>query len=113
LIPGLDLKTGELSEQHEKGVHTTTFAEMHELPRRGFIIDTPGIREFGIIDFNRQEVSHFFPEIFKYRLNCKINNCLHVNEKDCAVMEALEGGMIAVSRYESYLSILNNEDVHR
>jgi ribosome biogenesis GTPase len=113
LIPGLDLKTAEISEQHETGVHTTTFAEMHELPRRGFIIDTPGIREFGTIDFNKHEVSHFFPDIFKYGRNCKFNNCLHVNEKDCAVIEAIEDGLIALSRFQSYLSILGNEDIYR
>jgi ribosome biogenesis GTPase len=113
LIPGLDLKTAEISEQHETGVHTTTFAEMHELPRRGFIIDTPCIREFGTIDFNKHEVSHFFPDIFKYGRNCKFNNCLHVNEKDCAVIEAIEDGLIALSRFQSYLSILGNEDIYR
>src|SRR6185295_15110980 len=74
LIPGLNLKTASISEQHAKGKHTTTFAEMHELPGRGFIIDTPGIREFGTIDFDRFEVSHFFPEIFKTARNCRFSN---------------------------------------
>jgi len=113
LIPGLNLRTAKISTQHSTGKHTTTFAEMHELPFGGIIIDTPGIREFGTIDFNKFEVSHFFPDIFKVASNCKFNNCLHVNEKDCAVMRALEKGDIALSRYESYLSILGNEDIFR
>lgn len=113
LIPGLDLKTSQISEYHLKGTHTTTFAEMHRLPEGGFIIDTPGIREFGIIDFDRFEVSHFFPEIFKIGRNCKFNNCLHFNETTCAVLDAVESGEIALSRYESYVSILHNEDTFR
>jgi len=113
LIPGLDLKTSTLSTQHEKGIHTTTFAEMHVLPGGGFIIDTPGIREFGIIDFNRNEVSHYFPEIFKVSKDCRFNNCLHLNENDCAVKVAVEEGRIAGSRYENYLSILENRDIFR
>lgn len=113
LIPGLNLKTSAISEQHLKGTHTTTFAEMHELPDGGYIIDTPGIREFGTIDFNTNEVSHFFPEIFKTGRSCRFNNCLHTNEKDCAVKEAVKAGTIAMSRYESYLSILSNQDIFR
>jgi ribosome biogenesis GTPase len=110
LIPGLNLKVSKISVQHQKGTHTTTFAEMHELPFAGFIIDTPGIREFGTIDFDKFEVSHFFPEIFEKGRKCKYNNCLHVNEADCAVQSAVEAGEIALSRFESYLSILSNED---
>jgi ribosome biogenesis GTPase / thiamine phosphate phosphatase len=110
LIPGLDLKVSAISVQHQKGTHTTTFAEMHELPIGGFIIDTPGIREFGTIDFDKFEVSHFFPEIFKTGRKCKFNNCLHTSESNCAVLDAVEAGDIALSRYESYISILNNED---
>ena len=113
LIPGLNLKTSEISGYHLKGTHTTTFAEMHHLPEGGFIIDTPGIREFGIIDFDRKEVSHFFPEIFKKGRNCKFNNCLHVNETKCAVLDAVGNGEISLSRYESYVSILDNEDSFR
>ena len=113
LIPGLNLKTSAISEQHLKGTHTTTFAEMHELPAGGYIIDTPGIREFGTIDFNTNEVSHFFPEIFKTGRSCRFNNCLHTNEKDCAVKEAVKARTIAMSRYESYLSILSNQDIFR
>lgn len=113
LIPGLNLKTSSISEQHLKGTHTTTFAEMHEIPGGGFIIDTPGIREFGVIDFDKYEVSHFLPEIFKTGRSCQYNNCLHTNEKNCAVKDAVRSGMIAVSRYESYLSILSNQDIFR
>jgi ribosome biogenesis GTPase / thiamine phosphate phosphatase len=110
LVPGLNLKISKISYQHQKGTHTTTFAEMHELPFGGFIIDTPGIREFGTIDFDKFEVSHFFPEIFNISRNCKYNNCLHVNEADCAVLDSVKSGEIALSRYQSYVSILNNED---
>ncbi len=113
LIPGLNLKTSSISEQHLKGTHTTTFAEMHEIPGGGYLIDTPGIREFGTIDFDTYEVSHFFPEIFKTGRSCQFNNCLHTNEKNCAVKEAVREGSIALSRYESYLSILSNQDIFR
>jgi ribosome biogenesis GTPase len=113
LIPGLNLKTSGISEQHLKGTHTTTFAEMHELPQGGYIIDTPGIREFGTIAFDTYEVSHFFPEIFKTGRACQFNNCLHVNENRCAVKDAVRSGEIAISRYESYLSILSNQDLFR
>ncbi|MBL0065843.1 MAG: ribosome small subunit-dependent GTPase A [Bacteroidetes bacterium] len=113
LIPGLGLKTSTLSSQHMKGTHTTTFAEMHALPEGGFLIDTPGIREFGTIDFDKYEVSHFFPDIFTVGKGCKFNNCLHTTEKDCAVKPAVERGEIAYSRYDSYLSILSNQDIFR
>lgn len=113
LIPGLNLKTAPISTQHLKGTHTTTFAEMHPLPQGGYIIDTPGIREFGITDFNKQEVTHYFPEFFRLLGNCKYNNCMHVNESDCAVIKALKNGEVSESRYRNYLSILNNEDFHK
>ncbi len=113
LIPGLDLKTSQISAQHLKGRHTTTFAEMHEMPDGGFIIDTPGIREFGILDFDKKEVSHFFPEIFEISGDCKFSDCMHLTESGCAVIEALELGKISPTRYHSYLSILENEDVFR
>jgi len=112
LIPGLNLKTSEISS-YQKGIHTTTFAEMHTLPFGGSIIDTPGIREFGTIDFNKYEVSHFFPEIFKVGRNCKFNNCVHYNEKNCAVLDAVRNSEIALSRYESYVSIMMNQDVFK
>ena len=113
LIPELKLKTAKISASHMKGIHTTTFAEMHPLPGGGFVIDTPGIREFGTIDFNKYEVSHFFPDIFKYSRNCKFNNCLHTTEKDCAVRKAIEEGNISISRFESYLSIMTGQDVFK
>lgn len=113
LIPTLNIKTAKLSSQHMKGKHTTTFAEMHLLPFGGFIIDTPGIREFGTIDFAESEVSHYFPEIFKVSKGCKFNNCIHTNEKDCAVKTAVEAGEIAMSRYDSYLSILGGQDIFK
>ncbi len=113
LVPGLNLKTSEISQQHLKGIHTTTFAEMHALPGGGYIIDTPGIREFGTVEFNKAEVSHFFPELFKLSKECKFYNCMHVNENNCAVLKGLEQGTISESRYYSYLSILNNEDIFK
>ena len=113
LVPGLNIKTQIISKHHQTGTHTTTFAEMHRIPLGGFIIDTPGIREFGIIDFDKAEVSHFFPEIFSLGRNCKFNNCIHVNETKCAVLEGLENGTISLSRYKSYLSVLYNEDTYR
>ncbi|MCC7231889.1 MAG: ribosome small subunit-dependent GTPase A [Bacteroidia bacterium] len=113
LIPDLNLKTASISSTHSKGTHTTTFAEMHSLPEGGYLIDTPGIREFGTINFDRYEVSHFFPEIFSASRNCRFANCLHLNENACAVKEAVEAGRIAISRFESYLSVLQNEDIFR
>ena len=86
---------------------------MHRLPEGGFIIDTPGIREFGMIDFNKNEVSHFFPDIFAFAKKCRFNNCMHINEKDCAVKPAVEQGLIAMSRFESYLSILSGQDIYK
>lgn len=113
LIPGLNLKTAEISQQHSTGKHTTTFAEMHTLPHGGFIIDTPGIREFGVIDFDKYQVTHYFPEFFLLLSKCKYNNCMHVNEAGCAVLAALERGDVSGSRYHNYLSILNNEDIFK
>lgn len=112
LIPELQLKTAEISKQHLKGMHTTTFAQMHPLPDGGFIIDTPGIREFGTLDFNPKEVSHFFPEIFQAGKHCRFSDCTHTHESGCAVIPAIEKE-IALSRYESYLSIYRNEDLYR
>ncbi|GAB3924357.1 ribosome small subunit-dependent GTPase A [Mucilaginibacter myungsuensis] len=110
LLPDLDIRTGEVSDWSDKGMHTTTFAEMHQLPGGGFIVDTPGIRELGVIDIEQAELSHFFPEM-RDRLNqCRFNNCRHVNEPGCAVLEAVEEGEIDISRYESYLSIYHGND---
>lgn len=113
LIPDLNLKTSEISEAHSKGTHTTTFAEMHLLPGGGYIIDTPGIREFGVLEFNPKEVSHYFPEMFKLSKNCKFSNCTHINEKNCAVQKGLEEGTISESRFASYVSIFNNQDFYK
>jgi len=110
LLPDLQLRTTEISEWHDKGVHTTTFAEMFDLPQGGYIIDTPGIRELGVIDIEKNELSHFFPEM-RARLNqCKYNSCRHINEPGCAVIRAVEDGEIELSRYESYLSIYHGHD---
>ena len=109
IIPGLGLKTSEVSESHHTGMHTTTFSEMYLLPDGGgYIIDTPGVKGFGTIDFNAEEVAHYFPEIFKESHNCKYNNCTHVHEPGCAVKKAIEEHRISESRYNSYLSILDD-----
>lgn len=114
LDPALNLKTAEISEAHQTGKHTTTFAEMHRLDFGGFIIDTPGIRGYGLIDFNREELFHFFPEIFKVSHQCKFHNCMHLNEPGCAVIEAVNEGKIYYTRYFSYLNMLEkNESGYR
>ncbi len=107
----LKLRIGELSEAHSKGKHTTTFAEMHTLSYGGFIIDTPGIKELGLVDMEKQEISDYFIEIRAFKNQCKFNNCLHLNEPKCAVMEAVEKGEIDSGRYTSYLSIMNGEEL--
>lgn len=117
LIPGLDLRTAAISEVHDTGTHTTTFSEMFRLPGAdgGYLIDTPGVRGFGTIEMDEYEASHFFPEIFKIGADCRFNNCTHTHEPHCAVIKALEEGLIAQSRYTSYLSILedSNPDKYR
>ena len=110
LEPSLNLKVKSISSYHEKGQHATTFAEMHALSSGGFVIDTPGIREFGLVDFNRQEVAERFPEMRKYMHKCKYHNCTHTHEPGCAVKKALEEGLISPLRYESYLRIYYNDD---
>lgn len=110
LVPELKLRTTQISEWHDKGVHTTTFAEMFELPQGGYIIDTPGIRELGVIDIEKNELSHFFPEMRALLNQCRFNSCRHINEPGCAVIKAVEEGNIELSRYESYLSIYNGND---
>lgn len=109
--PDLKLKTGGLSKSHSKGMHTTTFAEMFDLSGGGFIIDTPGIKEFGLVDMEKEELGHYFPEIRERMQNCQFNNCLHVNEPKCAVRTALEEGLIAESRYINYVNMLNSEEM--
>lgn len=111
LQPKLNIKTGEISSAHSKGTHTTTFAELYHLDFGADIIDTPGIKELGLVEMKKEEVGHYFPEIRKYMNNCKFNNCLHVNEPKCAVREAFEKGEIAAERYESYLKILDGEEM--
>ena len=108
--PKLNLKTADISTQHKQGQHTTTFAEMFKLPFGGYIIDTPGIKGFGVVDFAEEEIGDFFPEIFALKQHCKFNNCLHTNEPDCAIKKAVEDGKIAYSRYNSYLQLLAGED---
>lgn len=108
--PSLNLRTGRLSDQHAKGKHTTTFAEMIPLDFGGYIIDTPGIRDMGTVDFVPQEISHYFVEMCSRIHDCKFNNCLHENENHCAVKQAVADGLIHPSRYYNYLSILHNED---
>jgi ribosome biogenesis GTPase len=107
----LQLKIGEISETHLKGKHTTTFAEMHHLNYGGFIIDTPGIKELGLVDMEKDEISNYFPEMRALKPECKFNNCLHLNEPKCAVIKAVEEGRIAVSRYHTYLGIMNGEEL--
>lgn len=110
LIPGLDLRTAEISVTHDTGMHTTTFSEMFALPgpEGGFIIDTPGVKGFGTIDFDAHEVAHYFPEIFRIGAECRYGNCTHTHEPGCAVRKALDDNLIAQSRYASYLSILED-----
>lgn len=108
--PEAELRTGELSEWSDKGRHTTTFAEMIMLPFGGRLIDTPGIRELGIIDIEQQELSHFFPEMRAMLNDCRFNNCRHLNEPGCVVLDAVDDGTIEPSRYDSYLSIYHGND---
>lgn len=110
ILPSLEIKTGSVSDWSDKGQHTTTFAEMHTLPFGGYLIDTPGIRELGVIDIEQQELGHFFPEMRDRMNGCKFNNCRHINEPGCAVLKALEEGEIELSRYDSYLSIYHGND---
>ena len=110
--PNLDIKTKQISEQHLQGQHTTTFAEMFDLSFDARIIDTPGIKGFGIVDMEKEEIGNYFPEFFKLKQECKFNNCIHVDEPKCAVKDALEAGDIAWSRYNSYLQMIKGEDEH-
>ena len=110
LVPGVNLRTGDISEYHNKGMHTTTFSEMIPLPEGGYLIDTPGIKGFGTIEMETAEISHYFPEIFKFSEDCRFNNCSHRHEPGCAVLQALEDHYISESRYKSYLSILEDKE---
>ncbi|MDD6210051.1 MAG: ribosome small subunit-dependent GTPase A [Bacteroidales bacterium] len=109
IIPGARLRTGEISEYHNKGMHTTTFSEMIPLPFGGYLIDTPGIKGFGTIEMEGAEVAHYFPEIFRYGKECRFSNCTHRHEPGCAVRKAVEDSYISESRYHSYLGILEDE----
>lgn len=110
LQPSLELKTAQISTQHKQGLHTTTFAEMYDLNFDARIIDTPGIKGFGVVEIEREELGNYFPEFFALKEQCKYYNCLHLEEPKCAVKEALEEGAVAWSRYKSYLQIINGED---
>lgn len=111
LYPDLNLKIGEISQYHQKGKHTTTFAQMFPVDNGGFIIDTPGIKEFGLIQYSKEEIRDYFPEIRAYNNCCKFNNCLHLREPECAVIKAVEEGKIPSSRYMNYLAILQDDDL--
>jgi len=113
LSPGLDLKTANVSAQHEQGQHTTTFAEMFDLEGGAKIIDTPGIKGFGVVDIQREELSGYFVEFSALKEQCKFNNCMHINEPQCAVKAASEKGEIAQSRYKSYLQLLEDDLLYR
>lgn len=108
LLPESIIKTNEISFFHNRGTHTTTFSQMYELENGGLIIDTPGIKGFGTIDMEQDEISHYFKEIFKTSKNCRFTNCTHIHEPDCAVLKAVENHQISQSRYNSYLSILSD-----
>jgi ribosome biogenesis GTPase len=109
LIPGINLRTGDISEYHNKGMHTTTFSEMIALPEGGYLIDTPGIKGFGTIEMEGAEIAHYFPEIFRHSADCRFNNCTHRHEPGCAVLQAVEDHYISESRYRSYLNIMEDK----
>ncbi|MBR5281868.1 MAG: ribosome small subunit-dependent GTPase A [Alistipes sp.] len=110
---GLDIKTGEISQSHHKGKHTTTFSTMYPLADGGYIIDTPGIKGFGLIDIEDAELAHYFPEMMRFLPDCRFYNCSHTHEPGCAVVEAVKQGEIAYPRYESYLKIMDEDDKYR
>ena len=110
LLPEAEARTGEISQVHNKGMHTTTFSEMFLLPEGGYLIDTPGIKGFGTFDMETEEVGHYFPEIFRTAAECRYGNCTHRHEPGCAVREAVEQHLISESRYNSYLSILEDKE---
>lgn len=110
LIPGVQLRTAEISDAHNTGMHTTTFSEMLRLPCGGWAIDTPGVKGFGAYDMEPEEICSYFREIFRFSANCRFNNCTHTHEPNCAVIEAVKNHYIAESRYNSYLSMLDDKD---
>lgn len=111
--PDYEIRTADISEYHQMGRHTTTFAQAYELPSGGYIIDTPGIKGFGLIDIEDEELYHFFPELMKYSEGCQFYNCVHVHEPRCAVIDAVERGEISESRYISYLKMLEEDGKYR
>jgi ribosome biogenesis GTPase len=113
LVPEADAKTAAISVSHDAGMHTTTFSQMYFLPQGGALIDTPGIKGFGTFDFEREEVSHYFREIFQTSDGCRFGNCTHTHEPGCAVLQAVAEGKIAESRFNSYLSMLDDKDEDR
>lgn len=113
LLPNVNLRTAEISDTHNTGMHTTTFSEMLELPEGGYVIDTPGIKGFGTFDIDKEELTSYFREIFKISESCRFNNCTHTHEPGCAVRKALEEHYIAESRYNSYLSMLEDKDENK
>ena len=110
LVPGANLRTAEISDAHNTGQHTTTFSEMIPLPQGGWLIDTPGIKGFGTFDMEPEELTSYFKEIFRFSEDCRFSNCTHTHEPGCAVLKALEDHYIAESRYQSYLSMLEDKD---
>ena len=110
----LNLKVGNISDQHSQGKHTTTYAELHDLDNYTKLIDTPGIKGFGLVNYNIDEISNFFPEFFNVKSKCKFNNCIHLNEPKCYVKEKVNSGEISKSRYDSYIQIINDDNLkHR
>ncbi len=112
LVPGLNLRIGDISEVHLKGKHTTTFAELHQIWDNTYVVDTPGIKEFGLVDIEKDELRLYFPEMMRTSVNCKFYNCTHVHEPGCAVRVAVEAGEIASSRYENYLNMLKGDEMN-
>lgn len=113
IVPGVSLRTSEISDSHNTGMHTTTFSEMIQLERGGYIIDTPGIKGFGTFNMEPEEITGYFKDIFKFSKKCHFNNCTHTHEPGCAVLKAVEEHYIAQSRYQSYLSMLNDKDENK
>ena len=113
IAPNLNLKTSEISNHHQQGIHTTTFSEIFSLPRGIKLIDTPGIKGFGMVDMQAEEIGNYFPEFLSLKSECKFHNCLHQREPQCAVIHAFEEGNIAESRYKSYLQMLENDTTYR
>ncbi len=112
MVPGLDLRIGDISDVHLKGKHTTTFAELHQLWPNTFVVDTPGIKEFGLVDIEKDELRLYFPEMMRIAVNCKFYNCTHIHEPGCAVREAVDSNNMAASRYENYLNMLKGDEMN-